>query len=161
MLKLPWMSPNYTNVFFILVRIKTPVVFQPRVNYCSHSSRGAAKGQLRVPGWFWQSGTLETGAHERQSAGIAEAETHGRFSPPAYRGVPNLSPNQSTGRERARDSDVIGAKTAKQRRFSSFLCFSPSFSAVAFTSPWVRRMMWARGAVFPETVARDGGRRQR
>lgn len=75
----------------------THVVLKSRVNYCSHSSRGAAKGQLRIPGWFWQSGTLETGAHERQSAGIAEAETHGRFSPPAYRGVPNLSPNPRHG----------------------------------------------------------------
>lgn len=124
------------------------VVLKSSVNYCSHSSRGAAKGQLRVPGWFWQSGTLETGAHARQSAGIAEAETHGRFSPPAYRGVPNLSPKQRTGRERARDSDVIGAQTVKQHRLLSFSDFPCCFSAVAFTSLWVRRMMWARGAVF-------------
>lgn len=134
--------------FFLLVVIQTHFVFQSRLNYCSHSSRGAARGQLRIPGWFWQSGTLETGAHERQSAGIAEAETHGRFSSPAYRGVPNLSPKQTTGRERARDSDVFGAKTVKQRRIFSFSRLSSSFSALAFTSLWVQRMMWATGVVF-------------
>lgn len=133
------------------------VVLKSSVNYCSHSSRGAAKGQLRIPGWFWQSGTLETEAHERPRAGIAEAETHGRFSPPAYRGVPNLSPNPSTGRERARDSDVIGAQTVRQHRLLSFADFSCSFGAVALTSLWVRRMMWARGAVF----FWDGGTRRR
>lgn len=48
------------------------VFSQTSVNYCSHSSRGVKWGQLRVPGWVWQSGTLERhsgdwGARETES----------------------------------------------------------------------------------------------
>lgn len=36
--------------FSLLVMTQTRLVFG--VNYYSHSSRGAARGQLRIPGWF-------------------------------------------------------------------------------------------------------------
>lgn len=125
------------------------------VNYCSHSSRGVKWGQLRVPGWLSQTGTLERhsgdwGARETESWNCRgrDARAHGRFSPPAYWGAPCLSPKPDHRVERSYVSTVIGEKTVNQRPcFLIFLILHLLFFAFPFL--WVQILMWARGAVFP------------
>lgn len=73
---------------------------------------------------------METGAHERHRAGIAEAETHGRTVDvrlPHTGESRAYNQNRSTGLVCGYDSTVIGNKTEKQRYCSPFLCVSPSF----------------------------------
>ncbi len=161
---LPLMSVSLSSLSssFSLARV------QSSVNYCSHSSRGVKRGQLRVPGWVWQPGTLERhsgdwGARETESWNCRgrDARAHGRFSPPAYWGVPCLSPKPEH-RARARLCQHLNwGQDCEPTSLLPFFTFLPSFCVFAFPSLWVQILMWARGAVFPLTVARDGRRRQR
>lgn len=139
--------------------------FLSPVNYCSHSSRGVKWGQLRVPGWLSQTGTLERhsgdwGARETESWNCRgrDARAHGRFSSPAYWGAPRLSPKPDHRVERSYVSAVIGEKTVKQRPsllFFLFFIFCFLLSRLCGCRYWCepeeRFFRWA---------ARDGGARR-
>lgn len=112
----PRRLPHSPSLAFSLQQTTVPIV--PEV--WSEASYGCPDGFDSQARWR---GTAETGAHERQRAGIAEAETHGRtvdFRLPHTGESRACHQTQSTGLERGYVSTLIGDKTVKQRSCSSF-----------------------------------------
>lgn len=86
----------------------------------SEASYGCPDGFDKQARWR---GTAETGAHERQRAGIAEAETHGRtvdFHLPHTGESRACHPNRSPALECSYVSTLIKEKTLNQRLCSLF-----------------------------------------